>query len=370
MNIRKILIFAFPLLLLSFCAEPEPIKIGFSANLTGRLSDVGVDARNGALLAVEEINRAGGINGRKLEFLVRDDQNDPKIAVKMDKELIDLGVVAIVGHILSGMSRAVLPLINEKKMLLLSPTSVSDFFTGKDDYFIRLSPSTRLVLNRLAEFVFKEKNIKSLSLIYDESNLAYTKDWYSSFSSGYKKSGGKMLNVETFNSKTERDFYALAQKLLKQSPAGVVLVAGAFDSAMLAQQIRKINSKVPLIICGWAMTDYLIQHGGKAVEDAYISYNFDKDSKEPEYVRFKKNFLDRFERAPNFTAKYSYEAVYVLYEVLKEMGNPSPEKIRKAILEKGTFQGLMGKIQIDSFGDAQPQLTLFTVKNGKFVRIY
>jgi branched-chain amino acid transport system substrate-binding protein len=69
--------------------KKEPIKVGFVGGLTGRLSDLGSGGRNGVMLAVEEINNAGGISGRPVELITKDDKQDPEVAVKVDKELID-----------------------------------------------------------------------------------------------------------------------------------------------------------------------------------------------------------------------------------------------------------------------------------------
>ncbi|MBW1797231.1 MAG: ABC transporter substrate-binding protein, partial [Deltaproteobacteria bacterium] len=95
------------------CENKKPVKVGFVGGLTGRLSYLGTAGRNGVILAVEEINEAGGINGRPVELITRDDGHDPKVAVKVDRELIGEGVVAIIGHMTSSMSMAALPLINK-----------------------------------------------------------------------------------------------------------------------------------------------------------------------------------------------------------------------------------------------------------------
>ena len=76
-----------------------PVKLGFVGGLTGKLSDMGTAVRNGVILAVEEANKEGGINGRQIVLITRDDKNDPEIALAVDRELINEGVVAIIGHI-------------------------------------------------------------------------------------------------------------------------------------------------------------------------------------------------------------------------------------------------------------------------------
>ncbi len=93
------------------CTSRQPLKIGFVGGLTGRTSQLGILARNGVELAVEEANRAGGVRGRLLKLLIRDDQNDHATAVRVDRELMDEGVLAIIGHVTSSMAEAALEAI-------------------------------------------------------------------------------------------------------------------------------------------------------------------------------------------------------------------------------------------------------------------
>lgn len=354
--------------LLATCSKNEPLLIGFSANLTGRASDVGVDARNGALLAVDEVNASGGVQGRPIKLLIRDDRNDAETAKKVDLELMDEGVVAIIGHIVSGMSLAVLPMINEKKMLLVSPTSVSNVFNSKEDYFIRLSPSTQGALFQMAQYAY-DQGIRKAAFIYDLGNRGYSEDWMKNFSLKFEELGGKVLQRESFTSGNEAPFQEIVRRILNSRPDAAILVAGAVDAALLAQQIRKINPETPILIAGWAMTEDLIQHGGKAVEGALLAYNYDKDGKEPDYVQFQENFKKRFGTPPDFAAKYAYETVMALSEAMKEMKAISPELLKAKILEKKTFRGLQGVIEFDAHGDVVPRVMFFTVQQGEFKRI-
>lgn len=111
------------LLALSACSDSSPILIGFSGQLTGKIADIGVPARNGVQLAVETINAAGGINGRKLKLIIKDDGNTPEQAIRVDQELINAGVIAVIGHFTSTQTMAALPLFNKNKVVLLSPTT-------------------------------------------------------------------------------------------------------------------------------------------------------------------------------------------------------------------------------------------------------
>lgn len=357
------------LALLAGCDRIEPIKVGFSGNLTGRAADVGVDARNGTLLAVEEINAKGGIKGRPIELIVKDDQNNPEVARKVAQELIDAKVVAILGHVVSGMTQAALPIVNEKNMLLISPTSVSNVFTGKDDFLIRISPSAKAVTAEFAGFAKNKVGVRNLAVIYDLANKSYSEDWHNNFREAFEAGGGRIASTYGFTSGPDNSFSAHAKRLLTGQPDGIVIIAGAVDTAMICQQIRKINATIPIFSSGWAMTNDLLSNGGTAVEGVYLSYNFDRDSNAPAYVAFRNSFEKRYGNSPGFAAKFGYESVMLLADALGKAPKLDSETLKQTILRQGVFTGLQGNYKIDAFGDAEAQTFFFTIKNGAYQRV-
>jgi branched-chain amino acid transport system substrate-binding protein len=104
------------------CSKPEPIMIGFSGQLSGAYADLGIKGRDGVLLAVEKINAADGIAGRPIKLLARDDMGTPEGARVADKELIDAGTVAIIGHMTCRQTIAAMEIIKKAGVMLISPT--------------------------------------------------------------------------------------------------------------------------------------------------------------------------------------------------------------------------------------------------------
>ena len=159
-------------IVISGCA-PKPIKIGLSAEITGTRGELGVMVRNGAQLAVDEINAADGINGRPLELLIRDDQGDPDLAKEVDQDLIDAGVVAIIGHITSGQTAAVIDLANSAEMVLISGSASGSQFNQKDDYFLRTVSSADRTGAVFADYISNTKDIQNISYIFDDQNSVF-----------------------------------------------------------------------------------------------------------------------------------------------------------------------------------------------------
>ncbi|MBF0287031.1 MAG: ABC transporter substrate-binding protein [SAR324 cluster bacterium] len=352
---------------LSGCEKKAPIKIGFVGNLTGRLSLLGTGGRDGTTLAVENINKTGGILGRKVELIVKDDRNDPEVVWQVDQELIDKKVVAIIGHMLSDMSLQALPLINQEQMVMISPTSTSNSLTGLDDYFFRIALPDKRQTDQLAQYAYHQIPLKKIAGIYDQSNQSFTEGWYHNFQSAYKKNGGMVTSTVTFTSGEKASYFSFAQQLLNSKPDGVVIVASALDTALLCQQIRKLGSRIPILSSGWAKAPDLLQHGGSAVEGLTLPQTHNEENPTESYLLFTKQFEKRFGKLPNFAAAGAYDAAQLLFETLSK--NSDPNQLKQSLLTQHMFQGLQGEINIDQYGDAERQTFLIQVNHGQFKTI-
>ena len=365
-------LFFFALFLGGFCssggvssAGETPYKIGFVGGLTGRNADLGIQGRNGALLAVEEINRGGGVHGRPFQLIARDDRQDPKTAVRVDRELIREGVVAIIGHMTSSMTQAVLPLINEQKVVLISPSASANALAGIDDYFLRvLNPSGRLS-NLVAEYAYGISGVRRLAVIFDRSNRAYTEEVLANFRSAFERLGGRVVSVTSYTTGPSVSFKKLSREIFEENPDGILIVACALDTAMLCQHIRMKGSKVPIFISGWAQTDDLLRHGGPAVEGVIGAQNVYMSSVDKTYAAFKERFQTRFgTNGPTFAAGYAYDAVMVIQAALA--ANPDPRFLKQTILKLKAFQSVQGPFEIDPYGDGKRKACVVTVSDHRF----
>ncbi len=190
---------ALTVLLTAACEQKkEPIFIGYVGGLTGRVAGLGITGRDGVLLATEEVNKAGGINGHKVVVSVKDDRQDGATAKKVVKELLAENVVAIVGHMTSSMTAATLPIVNDANKVLISPTSKSDYFSGIDDYLFRVTPSISYNAEKIAAMAFNEMRLRNFAVIYDSNNRAFTESWLKQFRQPYEALGGKIVIAKEF----------------------------------------------------------------------------------------------------------------------------------------------------------------------------
>lgn len=177
--------------LLGCGSPPEPILIGFVGGTSGRVADLGIAGRDAVLLAVELRNQAGGVAGRKVKLLIKDDEQQPEVAERAVRELIDRGVVAIVGPMTSAMAIAVVPIADEAKVLLMSPTASTDALAGLDDYFFRVNASTLDNASRIARYHLDQHATRRLAVAYDLRNQSYTESWLEGFRATYVQGGGE-----------------------------------------------------------------------------------------------------------------------------------------------------------------------------------
>ncbi len=355
--------------LFSNCTDSkDPIKIGFVGGLTGPLSDLGIAGRDGVMLAVEQINKQGGINGRTVTLITKDDQQNPDVALKVDKELINEGVAAIIGHMTSSMTITVLPLINQEKTVLLSPTSSAEKLSGKDDFFLRVESSSKLQAQNQAVYAFQNAGLRKMAAVYDISNKAYTEEWVNNNRAEFEKLGGKIIFTTSFDSKEAPSYPKIAKSILDAEPQGVVVVASALTSAMIVQHLRQQKSEIPVFGVSWAYTNEFLQSGGAMVEGTVFNEQFFPGSQNQGFVEFKNKFNERFSKTPNFASTRGYEAATILFKGLKKTKG-SVKGLKQAILGIKKFQGLQGNIWMDEFGDTRYDDFFIKVKDGKFILI-
>jgi branched-chain amino acid transport system substrate-binding protein len=352
--------------LVTGCGPKRPIKVGFVGCLTGRLSDLGLAGRNAVMLAVEEVNQAGGIQGRPVELLIRDDKHDPDVALQVDAELIEEEVVAIIGHMTSTMTLTAIPLINEKRMLLLSPTTSTNELTGIDDYFVRVMPPNISETQHLSQHLFETVGARKLACVYDLSNQAFTEEWYRNFSTAFETLGGTVPFRATFTSGEDVSYLELAQNIINADTDGLVIIAGALDTAMICQQLRKLEAELLIVSSGWSKSQDLIQHGGLAVEGILISEAYDQQSQDETYLAFRDRYEERFGRKVGFAAVFGYNAAHVLFQAFSR--KTRQQSLKDALINQ-TFDGLQGDITLDQYGENTQRRFLVTVKNGRFVTI-
>lgn len=353
-------------LLLTACGKPEPIRIGFIGGLSDRTNDTGEAARNALMLAIEQRNAAGGIDGRPLEMLVADDGQEASLARKAMSALVAGQPAAIVGPYTSAVAEAILPQADQAGIVLLSPVITSMQFVGKDDMLIRLNRSTRDNAGDYAQQLIG-RGISRLAVALDVRNRAFSASWLDELRASYPALGGEILTVVEFHSAASTSFSDIADQLLDAAPGGLLFIANAVDVARLAQQVRKRSTDVPLAAVEWASTEQLLELGGRAVEGLLVAQSHNRDDPGARFTAFRETYKARFGREPGYTAIATQDAAIVLFDALARQSRALP--LKRAIIEGGLYPGLQQDIRFDRFGDSTRKIHFAEIRNGAFVLV-
>lgn len=352
-----------------YYSMPKPaVKIGYIGSLTGKFSDLGKTCRDGAILAVEHVNADGGVSGRFLELVVRDDGSMSQNSLAKAQELAEEGVQAIVGPLASSSAKALLSYVNEHKVVTVGPVISGDYMARKDDMFVKLYPNTSKFGQMLAQLAGKRLGLKNIAVVFDERNQAYSEPILASFQDQLEKSGGNIDATVSFNSlKSIISYPDLAKELLAAAPDGVLLIASPLDSALLSQQIRMKNKDVVLLSSSWAASEELVTNGGEAVEGIFMYVPFDPDSKHPPFLEFQAQYQSRFASEPSFCSVFNYDAVMLLARALENDVFAQGDALMTRVRDVKDYEGVQGAYSVDANGDADKVLILQTIKDGLLV---
>ena len=355
------------LVTLGACADKTPVQIGFVGGLSGRVADLGISGRDGALLAVEQRNAQGGIHGRSAQLLVRDDRQDPETARVAVQELIDSGVAAILGPMTSAMAMATVPLVNRRQVVMVSPTVTTTDLSGRDDFFLRVAATTRDYARKTARHLAQNAGVRSATLVFDLKNESYTRSWMDNFKEEFERLGGRVAGEVTFTSGENTVMHDVARRATANGADAVVISAGAMDAAMLCQQFAKLPVRSRIAVSEWAATERFLELGGAAVEGVLVDQFFNRYSTDPTYLAFRDAFRSRFSTEPGFAAVNAYDAANLVMAALERQTDSA--HLKQTILGMGVFQGVQGPLTLDPFGESDRQSHLSVVRDGGFAPV-
>lgn len=353
-------------LLLAGCGAGEPVMIGYLGGLSGRTADLGEAGRNGVQLAVDAANAAGGIDGRRIELVIRDDAHDPAQARAAVAAFARDGVAVVIGPMTSAMAVAVLEPSARAGLLLVSPTVTASALSGRDDHLFKVSSSSRVHARLAAESQFRQGH-RRVAVLYDLGNAAYSEDVLSQFRAAFVALGGAVVAAEPFTSGQDASYGAAVQRLRGVAADALHLIAGAADTVRLLQLARASGLAQPASTAPWAGTEQLIELGGGSVEGLRLAQFFDRDHDSPAYRSFRATYRARYQREPGFASVAAYDATRAV--IVAMQARRQGQSLKAALLAAGPFAGLQQVWGFDRHGDAERGVWVAEVRDGRFQRV-
>ena len=342
------------------------IKVGEFASLTGKEATFGTSSHEGTLLAIEEINAAGGVLGKKIELITEDNQSKAGEPATVVNKLISRdGVVAILGEVASSRSLEAAPICQSGGIPMTSPASTNPKVTETGDYIFRvcfIDPFQGTVMANFASKTLKATKVAVLTDVKSD----YSKGLAKYFKEQFAKNGGQLVAELDYNG-GDKDFKSQLTSIKGTAPEAVFVPGYYTDVALICIQAKELGLSVPLFGGdGWESTS-LVEIGKDAVEGHYFSTHCSPEQGTPQMKAFVDAYKKRFNgKVPDAMAALGYDSAKVLAAAITTAGTTDGAKLRDAIAATKDFEGVTGKFSLDAQRNAVKSAAILQVKDGGF----
>ncbi|MEO0095334.1 MAG: ABC transporter substrate-binding protein [candidate division WOR-3 bacterium] len=352
---KKICLILFGVLILSCGPQENVIKIGLVAPLTGDVKTFGESTKNGFLLAIEEVNSQGGINGKQIKTFIQDDKNDPTEAQNAGSKLINQdGVKLIIGSVSSKCSIPLAQVCQDASVVMITPTSTNPKVTIRDDgsrkdFIFRACFIDPFQGRVAAKFALENLKAKTTAILYDVGN-DYVKGLAEFYRDNFIQGGGQVLVYESYQ-KDDTDFSALLTKV-KQANPDILYIPDYYNKVgLIAKQARQIGVKSILMGGdGWDSPE-MLKIAGDAIAGGYFTNHYSPDDPRSEVQEWVKKYLAKYGSSPDALATLGYDATCLLLEAIKKANSDNPVKVKEALQGIKDFKSVSGNISLDEYGN-------------------
>ena len=358
----------------------DTIKIGVNLELTGDVSVYGIPERNAIEQATEEINAAGGIDGKLVELVVYDNAYDQAKAVQNTEKLIEDGVVAILGPATSGMTLASAPLAKDNEIVVFTPSGTSSAVTldGKvvNNWVFRSCFIDEFQGQVLANFASNELQAKK-AIVMVNGGSEYSKELARVFEEKFTSNGGSVVQQATYaDADTE---YKASLTAIAAEDVDVLFIADyAKNAGLIIGQARSTAGLETVNIIGpdgfedSKLND--LAGGAQNVNNVFFSTHFSTlsdDTQVADFVASHKAFTLKTygkEETPSALTALAYDAAYMLFKAIDNADSTEPAAIRDALEALESFDGVTGDISFDELHNAVKPAFLIELSNGAPVK--
>jgi branched-chain amino acid transport system substrate-binding protein len=343
----------------------DSIVVGEYGSFTGSEASFGHSSDDAIQLATEELNKAGGINGKQVKIETEDDASDSSKAQQAVERLIDeKKVIAVLGEVASSSSIAGGQVCQQKGIPMITPSSTNKKVTqiGNDIFRVCfIDPFQAAVVARFAHDVLKANNVA----IYTNKAQTYSVGFSTDFKTAFEKMGGKIVKEQSYG-KDDKDFRGALTAIKAANPQAILVPGYYSDAGSIAKQARELGITVPLLGGdGWDSQD-LFNTGGDAVNGCYFSDHMSIDNPNPTVQKFVSAFQAKYGHKPDALAALAYDAANLMFDSMRRAKSLTSSDIRDAIAATKDYQGVTGSITMDADRNASKPAVIIKVENKQF----
>jgi len=342
----------------------QEIVIGHYGSLTGNTAHFGQDTDKAIRLAVDEVNAAGGVLGKKVKVVTLDDRGDSAEAANAVTRLIDVEKAnAILGEVSSSLSLAGGRVAQRRQVPMISPSSTNPKVTQVGDYIFRVCFLDPFQGKVMADFARDTLKFERVAILKDVKN-DYSIGLADAFKAAFTARGGQ-IPVEQSYSAGDTDFSAQLTTIKAANIQGLYVPGYYAEVGAIARTAQRLGVKVPLMGGdGWDAPD-LFKIGGDALEGSFYSNHFAPDAATAKSQKFVADFKAKYGQEPTGLGALGYDAAGVLFEAIRKSGKTDPAGIKEGLASVKNFEGVSGNISINANRDADKSAVIVAIEGGK-----
>jgi branched-chain amino acid transport system substrate-binding protein len=344
--------------------EALTMRVGFVAPMSGAHASFGVDAVNGATLAVEEINLAGGVLGHPLTLIVKDTESQPEKTTSMVAELINIDkVAALIGEITTDRSLIAAQLAQSSGIPMITPSATGEMITATGDCIFRACYTDSFQAAVMAKFA-RSLDVNRAAILFDASN-PYGTSLMEAFKTNFAKHGGTIVAEESYTA-GDTDFATQLNAIREKNPESIFLPSYYGEAALIIRQARQMAMDALFLgTDGWDSTE-LVKVGGQATNNCYFASHFSSEQTSDKVKTFTEAYNTKFQSAPLSVAALAYDSVWLIADALRRAGRADPTALREAVAATRDFAGVTGTLGFEQGRDPRKPVIVIRVQDGKF----
>lgn len=343
-------------------ANGDTFKIGGIGPLTGDAASYGTSVKNGAQIAVDEINAAGGVNGMQFELLFEDDECDEEKSVNAYNTLMDKGIGALVGSTTSGCSIAVSAASETDGILQVTPSGSAADCTKTANAF-RICFTDPVQGQTMAKYI-SDEGFKNVAIIYDNGD-EYSKGIHDAFINEFTALGGAIATDESFTS-GDVDFNTQLTKIKSSGADCIFLPIYYAEVAKITDQAAALGMSLPYFGCdGWDGVIKQLNGNTANINGATFLTPFVSTDTDEKVQKFVETYKTSYNAEPDQFAADGYDAVYAIKLAIEKSGDTSSDALIAAMTQI-TVDGLTGEMTFDANGEPTKSAKFAVIQDGAY----